>query len=101
MISPISAKLRLLNGAQVGQEFVAGAQIRLGREPDNEVVLLDPKVSRHHALLQQQGETFLLTDLGSSNGVFVNGKRIAAPASLKDGDILLLGDTQLAFKLNA
>jgi len=101
MISPISAKLRLLNGAQVGQEFVAGSQIRLGREPDNEVVLLDPKVSRHHALLQQQGETFLLTDLGSSNGVFVNGKRIAAPASLKDGDILLLGDTQLAFKLNA
>lgn len=101
MVPPISAKLRMLSGAQAGQEFIVGPQVRLGREPDNEVVLLDPKVSRHHALLQQQGETFLLTDLGSSNGVSVNGKRIAAPESLKDGDILILGDTQLAFKVNA
>jgi len=97
----MSAKLRMLSGAQVGQEIVVGPQVRLGREPDNEVVLLDPKVSRHHALLQQQGERFLLTDLGSSNGIFVNGKRIAAPALLEDGDVLTMGDTQMAFNLNA
>jgi ABC transport system ATP-binding/permease protein len=72
--------------------------LRLGREPDNDLVLPDSLTSRHHALLQRQGSTVQIVDLNSSNGTFVNGQRIPHPTPLKNGDILLIGDTRLAIR---
>jgi ABC transport system ATP-binding/permease protein len=51
--------------------------VRIGRAPDNDVVLPDLLVSRHHAELQRQGQSWQLVDPGSPNGTFVNGQRIA------------------------
>jgi SARP family transcriptional regulator, regulator of embCAB operon len=62
-------------------------------------VLSDAKVSRHHAVITDDGKTFLITDLGSANGVRVRGKRIDPSAELHDGDRIRIGD--LEFTLEA
>jgi pSer/pThr/pTyr-binding forkhead associated (FHA) protein len=68
----------------------AGATI--GRE-GCEIVLPDPEVSRRHAILRDADAGLLIEDLGSLNGTFVNGERIAAPVALKPGDTVQLGNT--------
>jgi ABC transport system ATP-binding/permease protein len=69
--------------------------LTVGRAPDNDVVLNDVRVSRHHARLERQAGGWLLTDLGSRNGVVVNGEPAAATATVVDGDRLTFGGTDL------
>jgi len=80
-----------------GQTFDLRGQVRLGRSRDNAIVLSDGKVSRHHAQLDPVRDTYILADLGSANGTYVNGVRITQPVRLRDGDLINLGDTQLLF----
>ncbi len=70
----------------------------IGRTDDNNFVLPDPWISRHHAMLQytETGE-FYLIDLGSRNGSFVNGRRVSISVTLRNGDLLTFGQTQLNF----
>jgi adenylate cyclase len=67
---------------------------------DGCAVLLDSRsVSRLHALVQRrEGGAISLVDLGSRNGSFVNGRRVSVPVVLKDGDELVFGDQQFAFR---
>ncbi len=65
--------------------------ITIGRHPDNDLVLPLDYVSGHHGRLEQRGTTWVYTDLGSTNGTFINGKRMPS-ATLQDGDILRIGD---------
>lgn len=58
----------------------------IGRWDDNDVVIDDRWVSRYHAQVRREGDEYVVQDLGSKNGTFVNGRRIAAPLSLSDGD---------------
>jgi DNA-binding response OmpR family regulator len=58
----------------------------IGRWEDNDVVIDDRWVSRYHAQVRREGEGYVVQDLGSKNGTFVNGRRIAAPTPLADGD---------------
>ena len=58
----------------------------LGRWPDNDIVLPDRLVSRHHAHIRRVGTQFLLDDFDSTNGTFVNGERIKNQYTLQDGD---------------
>src|SRR5512133_1957364 len=53
-----------------------GQSIKLGRASENDIVLIDPKVSRSHAALEWNGTGFTLRDLGSVNGTFVNEQRL-------------------------
>jgi class 3 adenylate cyclase len=71
----------------------------LGRTAANTVVLESPKVSRRHALihLQNIGEPWLI-DFGSSNGTFVNKRRIHHPIRISDGDQITIGDQVLTFR---
>src|SRR5205823_13976286 len=71
----------------------------LGRTAANTVVLESPKVSRRHALihLQNIGEPWLI-DFGSSNGTFVNKRRINHPIRISDGDQITIGDQVLTFR---
>ena len=70
----------------------------LGRTPANTIVLESPKVSRRHALIHVQniGE-FWLIDFGSSNGTFLNKRRIHQPLRLNDGDQITVGDSVFRF----
>jgi ABC-type multidrug transport system ATPase subunit/ABC-type transport system involved in multi-copper enzyme maturation permease subunit len=64
--------------------------LRIGRAPDNDVVISDLSVSRHHAELRKVGETYQIVDLDSHNGTFVNGQRVSS-APLTEGDIVGIG----------
>jgi hypothetical protein len=65
----------------------------IGREAGNDIVIEDPQVSRRHAQLIQQGHSYLIEDIGSTNGTYVNGKRVTAPVLLASGDMVGLADT--------
>ena len=95
--SPAAAYLVLLVEGRVSHSFPLRGEVQLGREHDNAIVVADQKVSRHHARLDPIDKTFILTDLGSANGTYINGVRIAQPARLKDKDRIGLGDTLFFF----
>ncbi|RLB23252.1 MAG: ABC transporter ATP-binding protein [Deltaproteobacteria bacterium] len=63
----------------------------IGRRPDNDIILSLPYVSGHHGRLERVGETWHYTDLGSTNGTYINGRRMQR-VSLGDGDVLRIGD---------
>ncbi len=66
--------------------------IRLGRAPDNNFVLEAPSVSRYHAILSyENGDQPILTDVGSTNGTFVNGEALTQPHQLSPEDLIFLG----------
>jgi pSer/pThr/pTyr-binding forkhead associated (FHA) protein len=65
----------------------------IGRGTECDVVIQDLKASRRHCQLSRKEDGFLLEDLGSRNGTFVNGQRIAAPVLLKANHTFQIGDT--------
>ena len=84
-------------GGRAGESFFPSAERTLiGRSPECDVFLDDVTVSRRHAELVRDGETFTITDLGSLNGTFVNRKRIES-AELDDDDELQIGKYRLTF----
>src|SRR5689334_23596571 len=72
----------------------AGA-VTIGRSRGCGVVLRDPSVSRTHALLSLSGGRATLQDLRSSNGTYVNGRRIDVDTPLAEGDRVVIGETAL------
>ncbi|MEC3951943.1 BTAD domain-containing putative transcriptional regulator [Nocardia sp. CDC153] len=78
---------------------VVGSTTRIGRLSDNDIALPDGRVSRHHALIIDNGHTWVVKDLQSSNGVFINGQRVLDSGLLSDGALLRIGDTELVFVL--
>ena len=82
-----------------GQRYaLVGAATRIGRSPDNDIVLSDAKVSRHHAVISDNGTTFVITDLRSANGVRVLGQRIDTSAELSEGDRIRIGDHEFTLE---
>jgi pSer/pThr/pTyr-binding forkhead associated (FHA) protein len=71
----------------------------LGRSREADVTIDDPNVSRRHAEVRPSGGSWTVRDLGSTNGVKVNGRRIQGPQSLKPGDVLELGTARVVFEL--
>src|SRR3712207_2462721 len=69
----------------------------IGRSRDCDIVLSDPNVSRRHAELRANGRAWVIADLGSTNGVKVNGRRIQGTAPLNPGDRIALGTADLRF----
>jgi SARP family transcriptional regulator, regulator of embCAB operon len=92
---PTAAALR---GADGQRYALVGTATRIGRSPDNDIVLSDAKVSRHHAVITDDGRTFLMTDLGSANGVRVRGQRIDPSTELGEGDRIRIGDQEFTLE---
>jgi len=72
---------------------MSGDRLRIGRSPDNDLVLDDPRVSRYHAQLARQGDVLVIEDLGSTNGTLVNGRRISEPHVLQPTETIAIGST--------
>src|SRR5579863_7965726 len=69
----------------------------LGRHPNNTIQLLDKIVSKEHCLLELREGRFLLRDLGSLNGTYINGERVRGEQALKHGDEIALGSTRARY----
>jgi hypothetical protein len=70
---------------------------RVGRLPDNDIVLMDKRVSRHHAEVIQKGDRWMVRDTGSTNGIAVNGS-LVREAVLKPGDTISLGGLEVSWE---
>ena len=78
------------DGPVLACTVVESRALRIGRAPDNDIVVPDPGVSRHHAELRNVAGGYRIVDLASHNGTFVNGRR-AADAPLAEGDVVGIG----------
>ncbi|HEY9180724.1 MAG TPA: FhaA domain-containing protein [Candidatus Baltobacteraceae bacterium] len=86
--------LRVIAGPNMDRVYPVDEQMHVGRNPACDLVLSDPSVSRKHAALRFQEQRLVVSDEGSSNGTFVNGKRIKERV-LRVGDVVGFGKTQL------
>ena len=86
-------QLIMRSGPTPGAAFtLEGDQIDVGRDSTNEIVINDAEISRRHARLTFQGGKYVLEDLGSTNGTFVNGQLLAGPRVLKAGEVVSFGE---------
>lgn len=76
----------------------SGKPLTIGRGGEADIQLPAPAVSRRHAVLQPSGDEWVLNDLNSTNGTFVNGQRISAPRRLAAGDVIQIGPFRLAYE---
>jgi Zn-dependent protease with chaperone function len=84
-----------VEGGQV--HFVRRQRTRIGRNRDNDMVIVNDRVSRYHGEIVREGKRWLIIDKGSRNGVWLNGWRIATPTELKSGDRLRIGRQEFTF----
>jgi pSer/pThr/pTyr-binding forkhead associated (FHA) protein/V8-like Glu-specific endopeptidase len=100
----VKAQFKFLSGARAGQvEAFRKGYIGLGRHPLSDVRFdaeRDLDVSSRHAAIVRKGQSFVLQDLGSRNGTFVNGKRITADTPLSDGDVIGFGSNGPALEFH-
>lgn len=86
-------QLVMRSGPTPGAAFsLEGQQINVGRDSTNEIVINDAEISRRHARLTLQGAQYVLEDVGSTNGTFINGQRLTGPRALKPGDVVSFGE---------
>ena len=87
-----------IKGAQRGELFTLKANNTIGTDPGvADVVLIDPYMSSRHAIIKAQGGVFVLEDLGSTNGTYVNDKKVSQH-ELVDNDFVKFGQTLVKFK---
>ncbi|HZQ37464.1 MAG TPA: FHA domain-containing protein, partial [Dehalococcoidia bacterium] len=92
------AQLVERSGGRAGAVYPLGvAPTGVGRSGENGIVLVHERVSRRHAQVEWDGERYLLRDLGSRNGTFLNGRRLEAPEPLHHGDLIGVGGFTLFF----
>jgi DNA-binding response OmpR family regulator len=81
-----------------GQEHpLQKASTHMGRALENEIVILDKRSSREHAVILRKGRKVVLEDMKSTNGTTLNGERVRAPVELRDGDTITIGDMVFTF----
>ena len=94
-----AGKLVVRQGVQAGKSFPLGRQaVVLGREESADIALQDAEMSRRHASVSWGEGHYVLEDLRSTNGTYLNGTMIRAPQQLKHGDTIGVGQTVLEFE---
>ena len=69
----------------------------MGRAVENDIVILDKRSSREHAVIRREGRKLILEDQGSTNGTYLNGERLQQAVQLRDGDQIRVGDVVFIF----
>ncbi|MGZ3561424.1 MAG: FhaA domain-containing protein [Vulcanimicrobiaceae bacterium] len=91
-------QLRIVKGVPPDAVYQLKPMTRVGRSDDRDLFLVDPSVSRAHAIIETDGGEPIVHDLGSTNGTFVNGERISS-RRLKPGDLVAFGNTQMRLEV--
>jgi pSer/pThr/pTyr-binding forkhead associated (FHA) protein len=81
-----------------GVTFDLGSELVIGRGPKCQVVLDDSYVSQMHARLFAKGDAYMVEDLGSTNGTYLNRRKVTAPTELRRGDQVKIGKTVLEMR---
>lgn len=89
-------KICFISGVRNGERIeLSGNRFRIGRETDNDIVMETEGVSRYHAeLIRKDGDTWVLKDLGSTNGSKINGEAVSGEKPLRQDDVVALGDQE-------
>lgn len=87
-------KLTVTAGSSAGNQYVVDRDVNLGRDVSNDIVFTDPSVSLVHCRIELRGACCSIQDLGSTNGIRLNGKRVIN-AELFDADILTIGQNEI------
>jgi pSer/pThr/pTyr-binding forkhead associated (FHA) protein len=86
-------RLVIRSGVDVGKEFILDKnELIIGREQTADITISDPEISRRHARLFFQNGGYIIEDLGSTNGTFVNGQKISGPYLLRPGEVVNFGE---------
>ena len=95
---PSERELRFLSGDRAGEVVPLGSKgATIGRDAENDVVIVDDDVSRYHANIFVKKGEWRIEDAGSTNGVYVNGERIDSPCALNNGDRIGIYTYELVF----
>mgnify|MGYP005841998443 CR=1 FL=1 len=87
----------LVDKSRPDRKYDLKGTMNIGRAHDNQIVLDHPTISRHHAWIKAEGEDFLIFDVGSANGTFVNDERVTEPRRLENGDVVRFGEVSFVF----
>lgn len=86
-------RLVVRSGPNVGNAFpLEKEEMFIGRDLNNDIVINDPEISRRHTRLRLQGASYVVEDMGSTNGTSVNGQRLISPYVLRPGEVIGLGE---------
>lgn len=92
------AKLIVTSDGKPEQVFELGERLTIGRSNSNDLVLDDQNASRRHAEIRHHGgPRYRVTDIGSANGTWLNGRRLTVPKDLEDGDQVVIGNIMMRF----
>ncbi len=97
-IDESGARMVLMGMTGPASEFTLEKQSVIGRSTQATVRLVDREVSRKHSQIDFQSGQYVLSDLGSSNGTYVNARRIFGPTPLKDGEEVVVGTSKMVFR---
>src|SRR4051794_12881711 len=98
-LEPAPSRTQALLVGEGRRSVLSGERVLIGRSRECDVVLSDPNISRRHAEVRRDGDGWAVVDLGSTNGIKVNGRRVDQ-AALDPGDRITLGLTELTFELD-
>lgn len=99
-MAPANFQLVMQSGPTPGKSYpLEKNEIFIGRDINNDIVISDAEISRKHSRLVSQSGGYMIEDLGSTNGTFVNGQRLMGPHALTSGELVMLGENVgLAFE---
>ena len=93
------SKIRIRNGPYAGRETtLSEASVTIGRDTDADIQILDRSASRFHSEVFPVGGMFFVRDLGSKNGTYINEDRLQDEELLREGDVIKIGSTELAYE---
>ncbi|HLD74732.1 MAG TPA: FHA domain-containing protein [Bdellovibrionota bacterium] len=94
------ARLHIVSGPEEGTTYqLVGKSINIGRQSDNDIVLKDLKASRHHVQIFFKDNRYVVKDLNSQNGVFINNQKVVE-SEIRSGDFVSMGNTVFKFVEN-